>query len=151
MEAAFNEICLLSRARLGPLWLQKLIISKQDLYCTVWYFFNLKIFAFPGLFQSWQWSIYFALCSSRCWLFKIQSIFWCLMYDSLMDIFFHPGSNECVWNGINVFELAQRLMDDFCAAHKGYVKFKIGPICQIDGIEESGSISTVPSRGPGHQ
>lgn len=69
------------------------------------------------------------------------------MYDSLMDIFFHPGSNECVWNGINVFELAQRLTDDFCAARKGYVKFKISPICQIDGIKQSGSISTVPSRG----
>lgn len=65
------------------------------------------------------------------------------MYDSLMHIFFHPGSNEWIWNGINVFELARRLMDDYCAARKGHGKFKIGPISQIDSIKESGSINTV--------
>lgn len=74
-----------------------------------------------------------------------------MIYDILLDIFFHPGGNERVWNGINVFELAQRLANNFCVARKGHGRFKIGPICQTDSIKELESINAVPSPGPAHQ
>lgn len=94
----------------GTVW------SAANSFLPLSIFPNFKDVSFPGLFANSKhdkeaFPLYH-LPSMWCWHFWMHS-FQCVICGSQTDIFFHPWGDECVWTGINGFELARRLTAHF--------------------------------------